>query len=191
MGPQVQTVLGLSVMSAGAWTALAAWVVVAVVIVALLYVRRQIQWAKQHRKDLLRPTVAMFMEPSAADWHFIELVVKNFGRRPACGIGFDFAAPTVSRYEGIDDDRYVGIAGLNLPTEIPVLVPSQEFRTRWDSAREPSRLGESIEPRFEGRCPTSTVWRRRVVVGRPNDVSTGHRSSWTGRPCLRCNDWRC
>ena len=93
----------------------------------------------------------MFMEPSASDWHLVELVVKNFGQKPAYGIKLEFATPpTVPRYESADADNYVDIVPLKLPAEIPYLAPSQEWRTVWDSALDRKQLGESIGSRFAG-----------------------------------------
>jgi hypothetical protein len=141
----------LADVSAGAWTALAAWLAVAVGIAALLYAWRQYQRAKQQTAELTQPHVAMFMEPSATDWHLVELVVKNFGRTPAYGIRFEFAnPPTVGKYETTYEDRYVDIAPLNLPAEIPYLAPSQEWRIVWDSALDRRELGEAIASRFDG-----------------------------------------
>jgi hypothetical protein len=138
--------------SPGAWTALAAWLAVVVGIAALVYAWRQYQRAQQQTEELTQPNVAMFMEPSATDWHLIELVVKNFGRTPAFGIRFEFAnPPTVGKYESAAyEDRYVDIAPLNLPAEIPYLAPSQEWRIVWDSALDRRELGEAIASRFDG-----------------------------------------
>ncbi|WP_110319559.1 hypothetical protein [Mycolicibacterium moriokaense] len=138
-------------LSAGAWTALAAWLAVAAGVAALVYAWRQYQRAKEQTAELMQPNVAMFMEPSASDWHLVELVVKNFGRTPAYGIRLDFAnPPTVGKYESAYDDRYVDIAQLNLPAEIPYLAPTQEWRIVWDSALDRKELGESIASRFHG-----------------------------------------
>ena len=99
----------------------------------------------------MQPNVAMFMEPSASDWHLVELVVKNFGQTPAYGVRFDFVnPPTVGKYESAYEDRYVDITPLNLPTEIPYLAPSQEWRIVWDSALDRRELGEAIASRFDG-----------------------------------------
>ncbi len=134
--------------SPGAWTALAAWLAVVVAIAASLYVHRQVEQAKQQSAALTQPNVAMFMEPSAQDWHLVELVVKNFGRKPAFGIRFDFR--TVGQYETAYQDSYVNIVPLNLPAEIPFLAPSQEWRIVWDTALDRRQLGERIESRFDG-----------------------------------------
>ena len=139
-------------MSAGAWTALAAWLAVGVLVGALVYAWRQYQRASEQNAELMQPNVAMFMEPSASDWHLIELVVKNFGRTSAYGIRFEFAnPPTVGKYESASyDDRYVDVTPLNLPAEIPYLAPTQEWRIVWDSALDRRELGEAIASRFHG-----------------------------------------
>jgi hypothetical protein len=138
-------------LSAGAWTALAAWLALCVTIAALVYAWRQFQAAKRQTEDISQPSVAMFMEPSASDWHLVELVVKNFGPKPAYAIQLEFASPpTVARYESADADNYVDIVPLQLPAEIPYLAPSQEWRTVWDSALDRKQLGESIGSRFAG-----------------------------------------
>jgi hypothetical protein len=137
-------------LSSGAWVAMAAWLAVAIAIGALVYAWRQAQQTKQEQEDLSQPNVAMFMEPSASDWHLVELVIKNYGQRPAYGIKFEFASPpTVPRYESAED-RFVDIVPLKLPAEIPYLAPSQEWRTVWDSALDRKQLGESIGSRFAG-----------------------------------------
>src|SRR5262245_49827766 len=138
-------------LSAGAWTALAAWLAVVVGVAALVYAWRQYQRAREEAAEAMQPQVAMFMEPSASDWHLIELVVKNFGRTPAYGIRFEFAnPPTVCKYESAYEDRYVDITELNLPAEIPYLAPTQEWRIVWDSALDRRELGEAIASRFHG-----------------------------------------
>jgi hypothetical protein len=141
----------LANLSSGAWTALAAWLAVVAGIAALVYAWRQYQRAREDAAELMQPNVAMFMEPSASDWHLVELIVKNFGRTPAYGIRFEFAnPPTVGKYESAYEDRYVDIAPLNLPAEIPYLAPTQEWRIVWDSALDRKELGEAIASRFDG-----------------------------------------
>jgi hypothetical protein len=139
----------LADLSAGAWTALAAWLAVVVSIAALFYAWRQYQRAKEQTAQLMQPNVAMFMEPSASDWHLVELVVKNFGKTPAYRIRFEFPTPlTVGKYESAYDGGYVDIGQLNLPAEIPYLAPTQEWRIVWDSALDRKELGEGIASRF-------------------------------------------
>lgn len=133
------------------WTALAAWLAVLVGIAALIYAWRHYQRVRRQSEELMRPNVAMFMEPAANDWHLVELVVKNFGRTPAYNIRFDFPQPpTVAKYENVYDDRYVDITPLNLPAEIAYLAPNQEWRIVWDSALDRREVGEAIASRFDG-----------------------------------------
>lgn len=130
---------------------MAAWLALAVTVAALIYAWRQFQSARRETEDVSQPNVSMFMEPSASDWHLVELVVKNFGQKPAYGIQLEFASPpTVPRYESADADNYVDIVPLKLPAEIPYLAPSQEWRTVWDSALDRKQLGEAIGSRFAG-----------------------------------------
>ncbi|MGV0741083.1 hypothetical protein [Mycolicibacterium sp. XJ870] len=150
----------------GAWTALAAWVAIAVVIVALIYAWRQWLKAKERRAELSQPNVSMFMEPSSSDWHLVELVIRNYGQRPAYGLRFEFAnPPTVGKYESSYADNYVDIVPLNLPAEIPYLAPSQEWRIVWDSALDRKQLGEAIASRFDGAV---TYYDEPVAGGKSN-----------------------
>jgi hypothetical protein len=162
-------------MSAGAWTALAAWFAVVVGIAALVYAWRQYREAKEQTAELMQPNVAMFMEPSANDWHLVELVVKNFGRTPAYGIRFEFAnPPTVGKYEAAYDNNYVDITELNLPAEIPYLAPSQEWRIVWDSALDRRELGGAIASRFHGAV---TFYDQPRAPGRGKQGRTQYRTS--------------
>src|SRR5690348_10236351 len=162
-------------MSAGGWTALAAWLAVMVGIGALVYAWRQYQQAKAQSAELTQPNVAMFMEPAANDWHLVELVVKNFGKTPAYGIRFEFAnPPTVGKYETAYEDRYVDITELNLPAEIPYLAPTQEWRIVWDSALDRRELGEAIASRFHGAV---TYYDQPKASGRTKQKRTQFRST--------------
>jgi hypothetical protein len=92
----------------------------------------------------------MFMEPHAADWHVIELVVRNFGQTPAYDLKFKFPHPlTVAEYENATDG-YADVVELKLPNQLTTLAPGQEWRTVWDSALDRTELGEGIESRFTG-----------------------------------------
>ena len=133
--------------------------------------------------------------PARTDWHLVELVVKNFGQKPAYGIKFEFATPpTVPRYESADADNYVDIVPLKLPAEIPYLAPSQEWRTVWDSALDRKQLGESIGSRFAGAVtfydqPNSS--RQGKAKQKHRGTSTARRRCWTGRRCIRSSGWSC
>ncbi|BCI51685.1 hypothetical protein NIIDNTM18_09630 [Mycolicibacterium litorale] len=124
----------------------------------------------------------MFMEPHPSDWHVIELVVRNFGQSAAHDVRFDFThPPTVARYE----DRADGIpdiAELQLPNELPVLAPGQEWRTVWDSAIDRNELAGSIRSRFDG----TVTYYDRPRPPRREGRAWRHRTEYTNRVVL---DW--
>jgi hypothetical protein len=136
--------------AASTWLAWAVWALLVLGLVALIYANRQIQRNRRLRTEQTRPHVGMFMEPHAADWHVIELVVRNFGQTPAYDIKFKFAhPPTVAEYENATDG-YADVVELKLPKVLTTLAPGQEWRTVWDSALDRAELGEGIESRFTG-----------------------------------------
>ena len=135
----------------GTWLAWAAWAAIALGVVALVFTNRQINRNRRLAAEQTRPHVAMLMEPHAADWHVIELVVRNFGRTAAYGIQFSFPnPPTVAEYENAADG-YADVVELQLPRELPVLAPGQEWRMVWDSALDRAEIGTGIESRFTGK----------------------------------------
>ncbi len=141
---------GLTGADSGTWLAWAAWVALVLSVVALVFLGQLLQRNRRLATERARPHVTMFMEPNAADWHVIELVVRNFGRTPAYDVRFSFASPpTVARYETASDG-YADVVPLKLPDDLPVLAPGQEWRTVWDSAVDRSELGDAIESRFAG-----------------------------------------
>ncbi len=100
----------------------------------------------------------MFMEPHSADWHVIELVVRNYGSTAAYDVSFAFPKPpTVARYEHTEDG-FTDIVELTLPPQsLPELAPSQEWRTVWDSALDRSQFGGVDRlPIRRGWSPTTT-----------------------------------
>lgn len=131
-------------------------------LLALLYTHRQIRRQQDNTDKQVRPHVAVFMEPHAADWHVIELVVRNYGTSAAYDVELAFKTPpTVARYEQAEDG-FADIVELALPHSIPELAPSQEWRTVWDSAIDREQIGSSIGSRFDGAV---TYYDRTAAVG--------------------------
>ncbi|CPR11854.1 hypothetical protein BN971_03144 [Mycobacterium bohemicum DSM 44277] len=132
------------------WLAWAAWAAIALGIIALALTNRQLNRNRRLLAEQNRPHVAMLMEPHPSDWHIIELVVRNFGRTAAYDIQFAFSnRPTVAQYESATDG-YADVVELQLPRELPVLAPGQEWRMVWDSALDRAEIGSGIESRFTG-----------------------------------------
>ncbi|MCW2653842.1 MAG: hypothetical protein QOE41_3719 [Mycobacterium sp.] len=173
----------LTDVSSGSWLAIAVWAAVALGVIALLYASRQLKRNRELKIEQIRPHVAMFMEPHAADWHVVELVVRNYGQSAAHDVEFSFLnPPTVAQYENAHDGM-VDIAELRLPGELPVLAPGQEWRTVWDSALDRHELGGSIEWRFVGtatyhdRPDQKTRWRK-FGAGRRRSYKTNVVLDW-------------
>lgn len=148
----------------GTWLAWVAWAALGLGVVALVVTKRQIQRNRRLAAEQTRPYVAMFMEPHVADWHVIELVVRNFGRTAAYDVRFSFPnPPTVAQYENAANG-YADVVELRLPQELPMLAPGQEWRMVWDSALDRAEIGRGIESRFPGTVtyydrPEQRRWR--------------------------------
>jgi hypothetical protein len=123
--------------SPSAWSATAAWVAVALGVVAAVYAARQAREARILRKEQARPYVVVYTDSSPAGWTWIDLVIKNFGRTAATNVQVS-VEPKPQRAAGRDPD-------VSIPEAIPVLVPGQEWRTFWDGTHV--RDGSGLPPR--------------------------------------------
>lgn len=141
---------GVTNVESSTWLAWAAWAAIVLGIIALVVINHQLGRSRQLATEQSRPHVGVLMEPHAADWHVIELVVRNFGKTAAYNVRFSFTnPPTVAEYEN-SSDGYAEVVELQLPSEIPVLAPGQEWRLVWDSALDRAEIGGGIESRFTG-----------------------------------------
>ncbi|WP_236054778.1 hypothetical protein [Mycobacterium sp. SM1] len=177
----------LTGLGSAAWLGIAMWAMAFIALVALIYVRRHLNRIRRLRSEETRPKVTMFMEPHAADWHVIELVVRNYGQRSAYGVRFQFNnPPTVAEYENAHEG-VVDITELQLPDELPELAPGQEWRTIWDSALDREQLGGAIASRFTGvvtyydRPAPEGRWRM-VKARRHKPIKTNVVLDWATLP---------
>ncbi len=109
---------GVAEVGSSTWLAWAAWAALALGVVALVFTNAQIKRNRRLAAEQTRPHVGMLMEPHAADWHVIELVVRNFGQTAAYDIRFSFPTPpTVAEYENAADG-YANVVELKLPSRI-------------------------------------------------------------------------
>lgn len=167
----------LAHMGSGTWLAVALWAAVILGIVTLVFVSRHLKRNRELKIEEMRPHVAMFMEPHAADWHVVELIVRNFGKTAAYDIEFSFLnPPTVAQYENAHDGM-VDIAELRLPGELPVLAPGQEWRTVWDSSLDRYELGGSIEWRFVGTLTYHDRPDRKTGRRKLNDARRSYKTN--------------
>ncbi|MCT7656829.1 hypothetical protein [Mycobacterium deserti] len=150
------------------WSAIAAWVAVAVGIVTVLVAGRyakqqvakaqeQIDEARRTREEQAQPNVVMYAEPNAVDWQLLEVVIKNFGTTPAYDIVPIVDPPLQSLPNMISDGKNYEIP---IPVSIPILAPGQEWRTFWDSAVERREKERDIQAEiigsWQGGPPTGT-----------------------------------
>lgn len=175
----------LTDLGSGGWLAIAAWAALALGVVVLAWANLQLKKNRQLTTEQVRPQVTMFMEPHATDWHVIELVVRNFGQTAAHDIRIDFVNhPTVAAYEDAQLDGPPEVAELELPSEVPFLAPSQEWRTVWDSAISREQLGGSIQARFDGSLTYYDAPRRDAKARR--SAFKDKRQAFSTKFCL---DW--
>lgn len=124
------------------WSALAAWTTATLALVALLVARSQLREARRLRREQAQPYVAVFMDHSAADPQFLDLVVRNFGTTAATEVVLRIE-PKPQRASASQE----GYKDLWLPDRIPTLVPGQEWRQLWDFT--PERVKTDLPERHE------------------------------------------
>lgn len=119
---------------------------------ALNYARSQVEEAKSAREqarelevEKSQPYVVLFMEPSAAEQQFLDLVVRNYGQTAAHDIRFDVGPELKRSARAATGDGYEPVV---LPEVLPILVPGQEWRIFWDSGLE--RPESDLPDRYTG-----------------------------------------
>jgi hypothetical protein len=125
------------------WTAvaaLAAGATLVVAVVAALYARRQILIAHQQNEDNRnaaieadRPYVIVSLESGETSRHFVDLIVRNIGRRPALEVRISLD-PAPIRANEVRGAELAKMRLLNEP--IAQIAPGQELRAFFDSQIE-------------------------------------------------------
>lgn len=118
-------------MSAEAWSACAAWVTVVIAIGAAWFAYQQVTEARRTRERVAQPEVVVFIDHNAVDWHYMDIVIKNFGQTPAYNVRLSLPALEVVPYDNAVTGDHV--TTLYVPTDIAVLAPGQEWRSAWES----------------------------------------------------------
>lgn len=77
----------------------------------------------------------MYADLNPEDWHWLDVIVKNFGQTSAYGVRLHFDPwPTAMPWRHpLTSER---VSRLLTPSEIPVLAPGQERRTAWEDGPE-------------------------------------------------------
>jgi hypothetical protein len=92
--------------------------------------RGQLQEAERLRAEQSQPYVAVYMESSEADWHIVNLVVKNFGSTAAYDVRTNIE-PELMRTDGQG-----GVQPVGMFEALPTLVPGQSWVTVFDVGTE-------------------------------------------------------
>jgi hypothetical protein len=139
------------------WSALAAWVAVAVgivtVVVAGRYAKQQVAKAQDQVREAqearvdqanharaaietqtriaaeqAQPNVVLYTELNPSAKRFLEIAIKNFGTTPAYNVKVTIDPPLQATPNNMSKGKLVDISIPNLP----ILAPGQEWRTGWD-----------------------------------------------------------
>jgi hypothetical protein len=109
------------------WSAFADTMTATVAIIAVLVAVTQLKDARELRWEQASPYVVAFLEPDETDPKLIYLVIKNLGSTIAERVTIGVTPPP-TRSRAMDP----AAGEIFIPTQLPNLVPSQEWRTFWD-----------------------------------------------------------
>jgi hypothetical protein len=136
--------------TAEGWASLAQWLTAAIALAAAIFALRQVQEARRTRERQTQPNVVLFADVNSTDWHWVDVIIKNFGQTAAYNIRLEFDLwPTVMPWEHPLTGEIV--TKLRIPRDIPVLAPSQEWRTLWDAGEARLRAKRDREVFEEAR----------------------------------------
>ncbi len=181
----------IAAVSSGAWTALAAWLAVAAGIAALVYAWRQYQRAREEAEKLMQPQVAMFMEPSASDWHLDrargeELRPHSRLRHPIRVRQSADGRQVRERLRGPVRRHHAAEPACGDP------VPGADAGVahRLGFGARPPRTGRSDRVAFP-RCGHLLRPAQGERKGQEPGTSSDPPPCWTGRRCTRSSGWSC
>jgi hypothetical protein len=118
-------------MHADAVAAWAQWVTAGIAGGAAWFARGQVLEARETRRAVAQPNVVVFADENPRDWHYLDFVIKNFGETPAYSIRLTLPPLDVVPWPNLITGEQV--TSLDVPGNIVVLAPGQEWRTMWES----------------------------------------------------------
>lgn len=137
-------------MSTDTWGFVAALAQVATVAVAswaLIYARSQVREAQKTRELVAQPEVVVYVERNSVRGYF-DVVIKNFGQTAAYNVQVTLPPLPVVPYNNQIDGKEV--RHVQLPVNIAVLAPGQEWRTLWDSYIRREKYKGELQKQFVG-----------------------------------------
>jgi hypothetical protein len=123
------------------WSALGTWTIAGVAAFATFFALRQVRFALHQVREAritlekqAQPNVVAYAALNPEVSQYLDFVVTNYGQTPAYHVTLKFPVLTVTPYENLVTGEHT--TELDIPDEIAVLAPGQEWRTLWDSAIE-------------------------------------------------------
>ena len=135
--------------NADTWAAWAQCVTALIAFGAAIFAYQQVKEARATRERVAQPDVVVYIERDPQNWHYMDLVIKNFGQTPAYNIRLTLPPLEVVPWENMVTGEQV--TELWLPNGIAVLAPGQEWRTSWDSGIERAEYKGELKTQFVGR----------------------------------------
>ncbi|MBM7820118.1 hypothetical protein JOE63_002595 [Cellulosimicrobium cellulans] len=111
------------------WAALAAWVTIAVAVLAALFALEQAREARRIRIEQAQPQVVAYLEQDPDIPEAIEIVIANFGTTAVRDVKVTTSTPLRSTPGYRRGDAPEALA---IPTRFATLAPGQQWRTIWD-----------------------------------------------------------
>lgn len=136
-------------MTADAWAAWAQWVTAFIAVGAAIFAYQQVKLARETRERVAQPDVVAYIDHNSNNWHYMDLVIRNFGQTAAYNVKLILPPLKVVPYTNENTDEEV--TDLYFPKNIAVLAPGQEWRTVWDSGIEREDYAGELESQFVGR----------------------------------------
>jgi hypothetical protein len=100
---------------------------------ALCFARGQVKEARATRIAVTQPNAVAYIDHNPTNWQYLDLVIKNFGQKPAYGIRL-VGLPDLDVVPWQNMETGETVTALYVPETIVVLAPGQEWRTKWESA---------------------------------------------------------
>lgn len=127
---------------------MAQWLTAVIAGAAAIYARKQVAEARETRERVAQPDVVAYIEQDPRNWHYMDLVIKNFGQTAAYNIRLSLPPLEVVPY--VNESTGEDVGHLYVPDQIAVLAPGQEWRTSWDSGIERAKYEGDLKTHFVG-----------------------------------------
>lgn len=134
--------------TAETWAAIAQWVTAAIAVGAAWFAYQQVTQARRTAERVAQPDVVVYVDHNRSNWHYLDLIIKNFGQTPAYNVRLTL--PPLARVPFTNQVTGEEVTNVWVPTSIAVLAPGQEWRTIWDDGEEIASYDGDLPSQFVG-----------------------------------------